>query len=133
MDCEPQGKSDHGRSHSLLCREMSLTSAFGRFCCARARRECRAIRPQDARALPHGNAALQKEGADLIGLQALHRVTRGNVSFATDASAFLSQRAFHQRHHKHERKRQHSEYPKAIEISQGRCLLLAQVLECLPG
>src|SRR5271169_6689340 len=60
-------------------------------------------------------------------------VTRGNASLATDASAFLRHRAFHQWHHKHECKRQHGEYPKAIEIGQGGCLLLAQILKCLQG
>ena len=51
------------------------------------------------------------------------------ASFAADASAFLGDGAFHQRHHEHERKRHHGKNPEAIEIGEGGGLLLAQTLE----
>src|SRR5262249_22583682 len=56
-----------------------------------------------------------------------------HASFATDASAFLSHRTFHQQHHGHQHHRHHGQHEKDIEISKCRCLLLAQILECSPG
>ena len=53
-------------------------------------------------------------------------------SLAADARAFLGHRTFHQQHHRHERERKRAQQPKDIEIGQCGCLLLAQILECLP-
>src|SRR5262249_49424205 len=61
------------------------------------------------------------------------RASLEHASFATDAGAFLGHRAFHQQHHGHQHERHHGHQPKDIEISQRGCLLLAQILECLPG
>ena len=48
-------------------------------------------------------------------------------------SAFLSHRTFHNQYQKRDRKRQHGDHPKAVEIGKRRCLLLAQVFELLPS
>src|SRR5262245_12501143 len=66
----------------------------------------------------------------------LHLVSFGktcHASFATDARALLSHRTFHQQHHGHKHERHRGRQQKDIEISQRGCLLLAQILECLPG
>src|SRR4051794_7906252 len=54
-------------------------------------------------------------------------------SFGRNVSAFLSHRTFHHQNQEDEPKRQYREHPKAVEISECRCLLLAQVREFLPG
>src|SRR6516162_4851834 len=56
-----------------------------------------------------------------------------HASFVTDVSAFLSHRTFHNQHQKRDRKRQHGRHPKGVEIGKRRRLLLAQILERLPG
>ena len=56
-----------------------------------------------------------------------------HTSFVTDVSAFLSNRAFHQQHHGYQHQRHRGQHQKDIEISECRCLLLAQILECLQG
>src|SRR5271165_1756722 len=48
-------------------------------------------------------------------------------------SAFLGHRAFHEEYAERDRKGQHGHHPKGVEIGERRCLLLAQILECLPG
>jgi hypothetical protein len=47
--------------------------------------------------------------------------------------AFLRHRTFHKQYHERDSKRQHGEHPKAVEVGKGRCLLLPQVCELLPG
>jgi hypothetical protein len=54
-----------------------------------------------------------------------------NYSLGSRVSAFLGYRAFHKQSYEHEQKRQHSKHPKAVEISKGGCLLLAQIFEFL--
>ena len=56
-----------------------------------------------------------------------------DTSFTTHGSAFLGDGAFHEGHHEHERKRHHGENPEAVEVGKGGSLLLAEVLERLPG
>src|SRR6516164_3636121 len=56
-----------------------------------------------------------------------------HTSFVTDVSAFLSHRTFHQQHHGYQHQRHHGHHQKDVEIGERRRLLLAQILECLPG
>src|SRR5262249_51780970 len=56
-----------------------------------------------------------------------------HVSFSTDAGAFPGHRGFQREHQGHKHERQHGREEKDIEISQRGCLLLAQILQCLPG
>src|SRR5215471_5164309 len=58
---------------------------------------------------------------------------RRHTSLVTDVSASLGHRPFHQQHHGYQHQRHHGQHQKNIEISKCRCLLLAQILECLPG
>jgi len=46
-------------------------------------------------------------------------------------SAFLSHGTFHKQYQEHDRKRQHGDHPKAVEIRKRRRLLLPQVFEFL--
>src|ERR1700722_13688587 len=55
------------------------------------------------------------------------------ASFRTDASAFLSYRAFHKQYRERDYKRQHGHHPEGVEISERRRLLLPQILEGLRG
>jgi hypothetical protein len=52
-------------------------------------------------------------------------------SFWTRVSAFLSHRTFHKQYQECDRKGQHGDHPKAVEIGKRRCLLLPQVFEFL--
>jgi hypothetical protein len=54
-------------------------------------------------------------------------------SFWTRATAFLNYRTLHKQYRERDRKGQHGHHPKGVEIGKRRCLLLAQILECLPG
>src|SRR6516164_7004544 len=47
--------------------------------------------------------------------------------------AFLSHRAFHNKHQERGRKRQRRDHPKDVEIGKRRCLLLAHIFELLPS
>src|SRR5208282_5269857 len=48
-------------------------------------------------------------------------------------TAFLSHRTFHKQYRERDRKRQYGHHPKGVEIGKRRRLLLAQILERLPG
>src|SRR6516162_2995341 len=70
------------------------------------------------------------------------RVFRSHPSSAVDkmqsfalghVAAFFGYRAFHKQYQERDRKRQHSDHPKAVEIGKRRRLLLTQVFEFLPS
>src|SRR6516162_3630386 len=70
------------------------------------------------------------------------RVFRSHPSSAVDkmqsfalghVAAFFGYRAFHEQYQERDRKRQHGDHPKAVEIGKRRRLLLTQVFEFLPS
>src|SRR5271166_1678970 len=59
-------------------------------------------------------------------------VARELAHSTTLRAPFSANRAFHQKHHGDEREHHDGHQPEAIEISEGGCLLLAQILQHLP-
>jgi hypothetical protein len=57
----------------------------------------------------------------------------GQPSSGPGARAFLGYRPLHQENDWHEREHNHGEHPKAVEIGEGRRLLVAKICEHLQG
>ena len=61
------------------------------------------------------------------------RRARRHTLLMADVSAFLSHRTFHKQYQECDRKGQHGDHPKDVEIGKRRRLLLTHIFELLPS
>src|ERR1700748_769599 len=78
-------------------------------------------------------AAVQSVRLTSSAAMAQSTLPRCDHSFDTYVTPFLSHRTLHKQYQERDRKRQHGNHPKDVEIGKRRCLLLAHIFELLPS